>query len=357
MTRIIIFSLILISLQSCTETSSTKSQDGLSHIQSQFIDDPVKGLTYVASEKNGMTGESGYLNCIPDEKIHFKLFGKSIGYALCSEKIFVDDLISTDEGHSSEKVAALIQTFSTADSTEFDLTTVQNIIPRDELIDFSYLDDDTSFFTQLDSKVSQLKTSYPILNSIISSKNPADMRSLLNNGIEKYSEIPELVKEKLDAISGSSMDTFEDLEIAGKIISISGNLISSVGELQDFCFRNLQMNVSILKDLEAPFKISVHHLAIYNNSEDYNNLTNSCRIPLSECDDENSSLFIPKIKPITSEKIKLLNFNQVDGFTTESRIILNLKTADDHLILNGDFELLLSWEGNSTTKCSYEIAH
>lgn len=91
--------------------------------QSQFIDAPVKGLSYTGSVSGqGKTGDNGVFSCVRGEQLKFSLKGLDLGYAACGEKIFVADLVSHTSGYTWQKAAAVIQSFSTASGGALDLS-------------------------------------------------------------------------------------------------------------------------------------------------------------------------------------------------------------------------------------------
>lgn len=103
--------------------SSGSGNSTAPNTQAQFIDAPVKGLSYTGSVSgSGKTGDSGSFSCVRGEHLQFNLKGLDLGYAACGEKVFVADLVSHASGFTWQKAAAVIQSFSTKSGNDLDLS-------------------------------------------------------------------------------------------------------------------------------------------------------------------------------------------------------------------------------------------
>lgn len=109
-----------------------------STIESQFIDAPVKGLSFKTDSNAGdKTGAAGKFSCKRGEQVTFSLAGLDLGSAACGSKIFVQDLHSVKPDYTWQQAAAVIQSFAPLVGTELDLTEVNALNLDLSTVDYS----------------------------------------------------------------------------------------------------------------------------------------------------------------------------------------------------------------------------
>ncbi len=122
-----------------------------STVSAQFIDAPVKGLSFsTSSSTSGTTAAQGKFSCKRGDIVNFSLKGLKLGQAACGEKVFVHDLYAPAgvTGHTWGKAAAAIQSFATGTS-ELDLSAAQS-----SSLDLSSVTFAAGFDTAIQNKVS-----------------------------------------------------------------------------------------------------------------------------------------------------------------------------------------------------------
>lgn len=339
-------------------SKASKSSGGSSMIEAQFIDEPVKGLTYTAASNSSKTGSQGKFNCIKGEKVGFKIAGLELGEAVCGEKIFVDDLVSDVTDHSPEKVAAIIQSFSVGGgSGELDLSTAVDAMPADALAALSFAGNDAAFKGNLETKVDAIKVEVPALASVIVAKDPADMRSILDAAIAAYSDLSDAFKALLAEEAHSPSDTFDQIVAADKIMTLTGKLTSN--DPNDECYDYVQARVSVSQESSGkPYKFVVHKTASFDALDAYDNLTNICKDPYW-CDQGTE---FPAPKLITSSSISFFSKMAAEDFgyslSSETVAVLNASIEDEEFKITGTFQEdgTYTEDGDAGTfSCKYSI--
>lgn len=288
---------------SCSKSSGGGSSlVGSTSIDAQFIDDPVKGLEFESSLGNGKTASQGKFKCKKGEAVKFKIAGLELGEAVCGEKIFVDDLVSKELGHTPGKVAAIIQSFAVAGTDELDLTPALALIPANHLQGMNL--NAGTFEADVAAKVN-----VPELSSVsVAPVTVAAARTKLDENLGKFSSIPNFLKEAMDESLG------DDMKITGKLSS---------KDPYDYCYDYVQGEINVSKTGDLYF-LNVAKFASFDALDAYDPEDNLCT-NLGWCDDHRSDyVTLPAAKPITSDKINYLVINRV---VEDDEVVYETRTA------------------------------
>lgn len=355
---------LLLTAVSCSQGPGSGSSVG-SEIESQFIDDPVKGLEFVTSAgSNGKTQALGKFKCIKGEKVGFKIAGLELGEAVCGERIFVDDLESDEPDHSPEKVAAIIQSFGVPGSDQIDLSVAVEKMSPTALAALSFAGNNTAFASALSTKVSDIKIAVPELVSVIEAKDPDDMRDILDAAIAAYSSLSDAFKTALGISAHAPSASFSQIVAAEKMMTLTGTLSSN--DPNDLCYDFIQGRVSVSQDgSDKPFKFVVHRIASFDALDSYDNVTNLCK-ESGWCDQETE---LPSPKLITSSSISF--FTEESGteegdtdaddvvWSSETVAQLNASIQGGELVIAGSLEekgeYTKTGESKESYSCKYSV--
>lgn len=212
---LVLGSLVLVS---CSGEKADQDQ-GASIVEAQFIDAPVKGLSFLGSSTAaGKTGNAGKFSCVRGEELTFKLKGFDLGKAACGDQIFVHDLSSETNGFTWGKAASIIQTFSKSSNVDqLDLSTVEN----DSTVVLSGLNYSTTFDSTLDSFVDYSRVS--VTDSVIHA----------NNSLDNHVKLSTILQEALDDI------------VSNGSVYLHATLKSEVPADADWCSKNIKALATI----------------------------------------------------------------------------------------------------------------
>ncbi len=349
--------LVLISatlmLVACSKSPVGGSGSAGTVIDSQFIDDPVKGLEVVAdSALSSKTGTLGKFKCKKGEKVKFKLKGLELGEAVCGDKIFVDDLSSDEPSHSPEKVAAIIQSFAVPGSDELDLEAIE--VPDLSAITFNTVNE-AALQTLQDTVDYGTLTKPTVLD-------PADttaIRALLDTAIAAYSSLTEAMKLALDDASVLPSVSYADRETQEKLIKITGKLTSR--DPNDYCYDFMQGRVSVTKEVGAtkPYKLEINRVAYFDALDAYNPSTNRCS-NLGWCDDDTTDyVTLPAPRVIASNEISYLMVSNNDDYSSESKALITLDMVNGEAVISGSVSDKLTFtddeDNEVVTTCNYSL--
>jgi hypothetical protein len=350
---------------SCSKTPSGGSGGSVSEfIDAQFIDDPVKGLEFVAaSGNNGKTGNQGKFKCKKGEKVGFEIAGLDLGEAVCGERIFVDDLVSDDPEHSPEQVAAIIQSFAIPGSVGLDLTKALEVMQPNALASISFdKDDDTVVANALAQPLTDVKALLPpevAATLPVAPKDPGVMREILDTAIAAYSNLTDLMKAALGLVAHDPSLSESEVSAATKMMTLTGKLVST--DTDDDCYDFVQARVSVSQEAaDKPFKFIVHKVASFDALDAYDNTTYLCKD--AEWCDQSPVMPLPKI--ISSPSINFFSStpDQVgdDGsvWSSESVATLTASLSNGAFKVTGSFqdEVQYTYQDESGTfSCKYSV--
>lgn len=171
-------SLVTLSLlNACSSGGGGGGGSSTAPTQAQFIDAPVKGLSYTGSVSgSGKTGDNGAFSCIRGEQVKFSLKGLDLGYAACGEKVFVADLTSHTSGYTWQKAAAVIQSFSNTSSSQLDLSAAGS--SSLDLSSVTYTDG--SFDTTIANKVPSVPGAVAVSTATATTNANNDMAAIIS---------------------------------------------------------------------------------------------------------------------------------------------------------------------------------
>ena len=348
---VIAASILLASCSKAPSGAAGSNNSVGSMIEAQFIDEPVKGLTVEATSGNGVTKAQGKFDCRVGETVSFKIAGLALGEAVCGEKIFVDDLVSSQSGHSAEKVAAIIQSFAVSSSGELDLTTAVEAMPANALQSVAFSGTDSAFASALSSKVDQIKVDVPALASVITAKDPADMRSILDAALNAYSTVSDALKAILSQIAHAPSQSYAQIP-AQKIIKLTGKL--SIPDPEDNCYDFVQARASISQEsVGSPYKMVVHKMASFDALDAYDSQSNECTSDYW-CD----TGITPAPKLITSSSINFFSTINQNNYSSVSVAVLNANVSGDDVTVTGTFKEDGTYSQDGVTQsvsCKYTV--
>lgn len=349
-TTVIAASILLASCSKSPSGGAGSNNSVGSMIEAQFIDEPVKGLSIEAKSGNGVTKAQGKFNCRVGETVSFKIAGLGLGEAVCGEKIFVDDLISPESGHSAEKVAAIIQSFAVSSSGELDLTTAVQAMPANALQSVAFSGSDATFASALSTKVDQIKVDVPALASVIVAKHPDDMRTILDAALNAYSSVSDALKAILSQLAHGPLE-YEDIPTQ-KFITLTGKL--SIPDPEDNCYDFVQARASISQaTIGAPYKMVVHKMASFDALDAYDAQSNECTSDYW-CD----TGILPAPKLITSSSINFFSTINQNNYSSVSVAVLNTNVSGEEVSITGTFKEDGTYSQDGITKsvsCKYTV--
>ncbi|WP_347359692.1 hypothetical protein [Bdellovibrio sp.] len=307
----------LVSLAACSGGGGGgggSTGDGFgSAVSAQFIDAPVKGLTFATSSNStGKTGAQGKFTCKRGEMVNFSLKGFKLGQAACGEKIFVQDLFSPVDvtaGYSWQKAASVIQSFSTG-TTELDLSSANSSTL--DLTSLAY--NDGSFDTAVNGKVTGLG------NSDLSHKNIAAAETHADSSLVDHA--------KVDANFAAILDSVI-LEEGGKV-QLKASLVSGTkigGE--EYCDEKVEalMNVSKNADPAKPIYTLSTDKAISYNSPHVPSAHAECSTTHPELCFNVDSTMIPSPKIITGPKFDVAAAAVIENYRGETGLKVSSYTT------------------------------
>ena len=243
MKRTFVTATMLISITACNGgggggsgsggSASTVITSG-SSITGQFIDSPVKGLVVKKASGDSTTGDNGAFSCKAGEEIIFKIHDKEIGSANCNEKIYIYDLVGSND---QDGAAALLQSLARNTGSSLDLTDF-NSSP------VSLLAVDISSTSNADSGIDTLFSSNPDLVS-------AGLSKVTTNAAASHvaANLPDLSSDALLAsIAGEGQQT------------LSLDLVSG-GEN---CWSSIDVKFS-LSSVGSTYRFNVHQYLAYES--------------------------------------------------------------------------------------------
>jgi hypothetical protein len=278
---------------------SAASGDGFgSTTSAQFIDAPVKGLTFTTSSNTtGTTGAQGKFSCLRGEIVNFSLKGLKLGQAACGEKIFVHDLFAPVgvSGHSSMQAASVIQSFATGTS-ELDLTAANA-----SSLDLSTVTYGGGFDTAVGNKVTAAAISGT------SHKNIADASTAANASLAEHGEVDAAYGLALDGLIAAQSGRFKL-----KASLSSGTVVDG----DQFCDSKVEALMEVSSSTYSGKKIyllSPVQAISYNDAADANadvtcnnNSPTSCR--------ELDGAMLPKTKIITGLKFDVASAGTLNDY-------------------------------------------
>ncbi len=337
---------------------SAASGDGFgSTTSAQFIDAPVKGLTFKnASGTTGKTGAEGKFSCARGEVVSFELKGLKLGSAPCGDKIFVHDLFAPVgvSGFGWSKVASVIQSFSTGTS-ELDLTAA-----NDSSLDLSGL----SFNGGFDAALGPIVTSAAIAGT--SHKDVATAGSAADLSLEEHAA--------LDSVYSTALSSFVT---AGGEITFHATLTSGTKVAgEEYCHSNAVAVMKVTEDTVGAkkiFSLETLNAASYDVEDHIDKTTWTCKSGVSNttCIDLPSSMY-PNKKVITGTNFDVASaathtgYAGVTGLNVDTKTSVSMKAnvTTAGVTVSGTFyneETALAVPSNSTwtvgqkIKCTYKI--
>ncbi len=326
-----------LALIACSKSNKGGASNGLAGgmgniIEGQFIDAPVKGLSFVTSSSTGKTGDHGKFSCKRGESVEFKLGALSLGQAACGDKIFVQDLDSSDVNHTWEKAASLLQTFS---------------VPQDggALLDLS----------EVDLSAAAIPASFPV------TLDGAALASYLIGAVHPVGHTPvNVLPAAASTVANTALATHATVssELAalftafGSNRTIYGKKIAGSNE----CWQGIVAKSSIV-ETAGVFKFSINSAFSYDSSEyAEGDVCTTENEEAYECHNASSSI-LPTNKIVSGSNITTMVKPQSYGGTTGNpgAISLTASLVGTEFTVGGTFKESFNYNGQ-VHECYYDLS-
>lgn len=373
-------------IQACSKNDaniSTSNISSKSFIDSQFIDAPVKGLSYECEGScSGETLDEGRFSCIAGEIVHFNVAGLYIGSAVCSEKIFVDDLVGFKSEIDNTTAGIIIQSLAEHNEDEngevksLDLSRFKKYASEKKL-DLKETDPRKFSENEISDHIKSLSEGEK--DPKIIKRDELDARSHLNKSLKKYSYFTKDTEKLLEGV----IEKGEPITINGKIRDSSSAS----------CPSYTQFRVKIGKDADSSvYFASVGSNAYFNSLDNYDEKSNSCmnamdktKAPYSDlseyskvksiestdkvtaiestdktdkidCIDSNKEEIAFLVdRPLTSSKLNILHRFAGDT-TVTTKVTLNTEVVEEKGFVKGKLSLQAISEDQKIL-CEYDLTN
>lgn len=298
-----------------------------SSIQSQFIDAPVKGLSFVSdSNPTGKTENEGKFSCSRGEIVEFKLGVRSLGKASCGDKIFVQDLVGTDTGYTWQKAAALIQSFSVAGAGVLDLSQVT--IPDLTSLTYNHGSFDSELSDKVDLAVVPSGVTPP---SVVI---PSAASTAANSSLNTYATVSDDVQAVFTAFGANR-------KLYGKL---------SAGASSK-CWYGFTASATIAKTGSVN-KLTVNSAISFDDSSYVpNDICSTQSEDIGECENV-ASQYLPTGRTLTSSNISIMYNDQNDQV---SSLVLSPGLSSDGVAVVGTLVSSYEDDDSSIVSCKYDI--
>ncbi|WP_374001156.1 hypothetical protein [Bdellovibrio bacteriovorus] len=300
-----------------------------SAISAQFIDAPVKGLTFTTSSNStGKTGSQGKFTCKRGEIVNFSLKGLKLGQAACGEKIFVHDLFAPVgvSGHTWSQAASVIQSFSTGTS-ELDLTAANS-----SALDLSSLVYGGGFDTTVGNKVTEAAISGT------EHKNIADAATAADLSLVEHGEVDSTFAAFLDGLIAEQGGQF-----VLKASLSSGTMVSN----EEFCSKKVDTLKQVSSSTVSGKKIytlSTVRAISYDEASEANSDVTCSSVTPTDCKAVEAAM-VPNSKIISGPKFDVAaaatinDYLEVPGLNVSSYTVVSLvaTAAVDDVKVSGTF--------------------
>ena len=337
-------------LASCGENKVLKSaSSGTGSVafgqsmESQFIDAPVKGLSFkTESGVESKTGDAGKFNCMRGEKVEFFFAGLNLGASSCGAKIFVHDLISNQAGYSIDKAAAVIQSFAPSISGVLDLT----------LIDESALDLSNQSYNSLNLTATHNAAVYLAGTAKPAIVSPANALIAANAALAEHTQLDRTYKNVLSQLA---QKVFIPLKLKLK----KGTMIAGYGE---YCWQEYRAEAKVTASNDI-YKMEFNSAVGYDSESV---LINGCSAQEAAADACENSTNLPRPKIIDGMSLNLMNsYSYTETINSQSFLIdqrdvasLDITVGGNKVIFSGHFDRKASHSIPATPEinCQYEIS-
>lgn len=308
---------------------------GVSSIEAQFIDAPVKGLSFSSSSSKGQTGNLGKFKCLRGEVVEFKMGNLVLGRASCGDQIFVQELISED--FSWDQAAAIIQSFAVPGSDQLDLSSVK--IPN-EIAAIDPADFDNTLATAHTAAaaiVGQVANLPAAPVDVTTASNAAD------SSLAQYADNDSLSNELKALYSAFGTNR----KLYGKLSSNSSTA----------CWYGFTVDASIDQATvggKTVNQFKVNSAIAFDDSSDVpNNICSPSNETEDNCENISSSLF-PASKTLTSGAISVIFKDNYEG--KSSSLVVYPQVVDEELQAAGTLKTFWEDEEEGLVSCQYNLS-